>query len=61
MTDKMLRPDEIAEKLSVDVRTVYRWISNGDLVAVKIPKQGRIWRIAKSDFESFIELYKNTQ
>lgn len=47
-----LTPGEIAKELKVSERSVYRWIDSGELKAVKL---GRIWRIAKEDFDEFIQ------
>lgn len=50
--DKFLTPNEIAELLKVDPRTVRNWINNNKLEAVKL---GNRWRIKKDDFDKFIE------
>lgn len=42
---------EIADILKVSRRTVYNYISDGNLKAIKI---GKMWRIKKSDFEDFL-------
>ena len=42
-------PQEIAQTLKVDIRTIYRWIREEKLKAVKI---GHVWRVSES------ELYK---
>lgn len=39
-----LRPDELAEYLSVTRKTIYQWISSGQLEAVKIGGVVRIHR-----------------
>lgn len=39
-------PDEISQKLKIGVRTIYRWIREGKLQAVKI---GHFWRIPESE------------
>ena len=33
---KLLRPDQAADQLNVNVRTVYRLVKDGDIAAVKI-------------------------
>lgn len=45
-------PDEISQKLKINVRTVYRWIREGKLKAIKI---GHFWRIAESELRSLLE------
>lgn len=47
----MLTVEEIAERLKVTTRTVYRWIDDGKLKAVKI--QG-IVRITEEAYTEFI-------
>jgi len=39
-------PQEVAKKLKIDMSTVYRWIHEGRLKAVKI---GHFWRIPESE------------
>jgi excisionase family DNA binding protein len=43
---------EIAERLKVSYRTVYRWVQDGKLPAYKF---GTEWRISSSDLEEFIQ------
>ena len=44
-TDKQwFRPDEVAEYMSVDRRTIYRWIQEDRLKAVKVKRMIRIHR-----------------
>lgn len=33
---ELLRPDEVAEYFSLSVKTIYRWIDEGKLDAIKI-------------------------
>lgn len=42
---------EVAETLSVNERTIRRWISAGDLSAHQV---GRQWRISLQDIEAFL-------
>lgn len=44
-------PDEVAEILQVTRRTVYGWIKDGKLKAVKV---GRGWRVKREELDSFI-------
>ncbi|UNC92397.1 helix-turn-helix domain-containing protein [Candidatus Contubernalis alkalaceticus] len=45
-------PQEVSKKLKVDVRTVYRWIKEGKLKALKA---GKGWRIPESELTHFLE------
>ena len=45
MSDKLLTPEQIAERLQVVERTVYRWLNEGRLEGVKL---GRLWRVRKT-------------
>jgi len=42
---ELLRPDEVATYFSVSVKTIYRWIDEGKLEAVKVAE--RITRIER--------------
>jgi excisionase family DNA binding protein len=48
----VLTVEEVAEKLKVTTRTVYRWIDEKKLKALKI--QG-IVRITEEDYQTFIK------
>lgn len=50
--DNYYTPQEIAEKLKIDTRTLYRWIREGRLKAVKI---GHFWRISESELRRILE------
>ena len=43
---------EIAERLKVNYRTVFRWVHGGKLPAYKF---GSDWRVKGSDLDAFIE------
>lgn len=45
--------EEIAEKLKVSYMTVYRWVKDGKLKAVKAGKQ---YRVRSSELDKFLEL-----
>jgi len=47
--------EELAEKLKVNIVTIYRYIRSGDLSAYKI---GKNFRIDKEEFEKFINKAK---
>jgi len=48
--------EQISEILKVTKRTVYNYIKNSDLKAVKI---GKYWRVKHSDLEEFINTGTN--
>ncbi len=50
MNNEFYTTQEIAKILKVHQRTVFRYIKNGKLKAVKIGH----WRIKKEDFDKFI-------
>jgi excisionase family DNA binding protein len=45
-------PDEVSQKLKIDVRTLYRWIREGKIRAVKI---GHFWRISQAALDEFLQ------
>jgi excisionase family DNA binding protein len=49
--DKLLTPDQAAEKLAVKPRSIKEWLRQGKLLGVKI---GKLWRIRNEDLETFI-------
>lgn len=54
--DRLLTIGESADRLGVSLRTVKRWISDGDLKPLDLnggKKQRRILRISESDLEAF--------
>ena len=48
--------DEVAEKLKVSTRTVYRWIDAGDLAIIKLTpgERGNV-RVSEQDLRAFLE------
>ena len=48
---KLYTPQEVADTLKVDLRTVYRWIKEGRLAAVKAGVQ---WRISEENLKDFL-------
>jgi acetyl-CoA synthetase len=46
---------EIADRLKVSYRTVYRWVRSGRLAAYKF---GQDWRVSESDLRAFIESHR---
>lgn len=52
MTDRIYTLDEIAEMLRITRRTLYTYIKEGKLQAVKI---GKYWRVSETNLQSFLE------
>ena len=52
MNEKLVTPEQVAERLQVTERTVYGWLRRGKLPALKL---GRLWRIRPDDLETFLE------
>jgi excisionase family DNA binding protein len=50
--ERYLTLPELAERLQVSRRTVYRWIKDGSLNAYQF---GREYRITESDLKDFLE------
>ncbi len=47
---------EIAQRLRVSYRTVYRWVQAEELPAYKL---GTEWRVAESDLQEFLQARKS--
>lgn len=52
MTKEFYRAEELAEKLQVNIMTIYRYIKAKKLKAYKIGKE---YRIEKSEFDAFMK------
>ena len=52
MNEKLITPEQVAERLQVTERTVYGWMRRGKLPALKLR---RLWRIRPEDLEGFLE------
>lgn len=52
MNDKLLTPQQVADYLQVDFRTVYSLLRSGKLKGVKI---GRVWRISESELQRLLK------
>lgn len=50
--EEFYRAEELAEKLKVNVMTIYRYIKSGKLIAYKIGKE---YRIEKKEFDRFLK------
>ena len=51
--EKLLSPQEVADSLSLSVGTIYRWIENGTLPAIKVGK--RTVRVSEKSLKSWLE------
>jgi excisionase family DNA binding protein len=54
--EEFYTPQEVAQKLKIDLSTVYRWIREGQLKAVKI---GHFWRISESELKRLLTPEEN--
>lgn len=52
MSEKLLMPEEVAERLVMSPKTIRDWLGKGKLKGVKT---GKLWRIREHDLEAFIE------
>lgn len=50
--EKLYTPEEVAEKLSLNIRTIYRYIKSNKLKSKKIGLQ---YRIKESDIEALLK------
>ncbi len=49
--EKLLTPEQVAERLVVSPKTIRDWLRMGKLKGVRA---GRLWRIRQADLESFL-------
>jgi excisionase family DNA binding protein len=54
---KFFTISEVAERLSVSQRSVFRWIRSGDL---KVHRFGALVRIGEGDLRQFLTLHQET-
>jgi excisionase family DNA binding protein len=50
--EKLLTPEEVAERLVVKSTTVREWLKKGELTGVKL---GRVWRVREEDLKAYID------
>lgn len=56
MSDDLMTVDEVAKELRVNSRKVYQLVQSGELVAANIGTgERKIFRIARSDLEAFLQ------
>lgn len=51
MTEKVLTPAQVAERLQVSVFSIQEWLRQGKLKGFKA---GKLWRIREADLEEFM-------
>ena len=49
-------PQQIADKLNVNVMTIYRYIKSGELESIKLSRNSV--RISRDDFNKFLDKHK---
>jgi len=54
MTDKLLTPEAVAERLDVSPATVRIWLRKGLLKGSKVGG-GKLWRISEAEIDEFIK------
>jgi excisionase family DNA binding protein len=50
--EQLYTPQEVADYLKVDVRTVYRWLREGEMNAIRFQRE---YRVAESDLRDFLK------
>ena len=53
--NQLLTPSDVARELQLNLLTIYKYIKNKKIMAIKF---GRNYRIAKEDLDKFIESNK---
>jgi acetyl-CoA synthetase len=53
--EQLYTPQEIADYLKVDVRTVYKWLREGEMNAIRFRRE---YRIAESDLRGFMQRHR---
>lgn len=56
--ERLYTPQEIAEHLKVDIRTVYRWLRDGEMGAIRFKRE---YRVSESDLRKFLEEHRTRQ
>ena len=56
MNNEFITIEELSEKLNIKKATLYKWVQNGKLPAIKF---GNLWRFKRKDIESWIEEQEN--
>ena len=60
MTDEpLLRVEDVAQRLSVNIETVRRWLRKGQLEGLRLGKTKGGWRVTETDLARFLESQRN--
>ena len=60
--EEFLKPQQVADELRLDIRTIYRYIRNGKLPVVRLSaREFRIWRSKLNEFLRERETDKQTE
>lgn len=62
MPDELLTTQQIAERLQVNIETVYGWLNDpkSGLAGYRLPGRGRgTWRVTEESLQQFLERYRN--
>jgi excisionase family DNA binding protein len=52
----VLTPNEIADLLHIDAKTVRKWLRERSLIGIQLP--GGDWRVLQPDFDAFIQHHR---
>ncbi|NTV61917.1 MAG: helix-turn-helix domain-containing protein [Oscillochloris sp.] len=52
----VLTPNEIADLLHIDPKTVRKWLRERSLIGIQLP--GGDWRVLQPDFDAFIHHHR---
>jgi excisionase family DNA binding protein len=55
MDEQLYTPQEIADYLKVDIRTVYRWLREGEMSAIRFSRE---YRISESALREFVDAHR---
>ena len=50
--DTYYTPKELSDKLKLNIRTIYKWIREGKLNAIKL---GDVWRISEAELKRLLK------
>ena len=58
LDEQLYTPQEVADYLKVDVRTVYRWLRDGEMNALRFRRE---YRISETDLRTFLKRHRTTR
>lgn len=60
MNETFLTPEQVAERLQVELETVRVWLRSGKMRGVKLSESKRsAWRVAPEDFALWVKQHRN--